>query len=87
MHNIFKSAALRLFKDLTEMYLGSLYIYDHLYLLHYKNWFEKVKNGVSTVVRKQISFLFCELFIPAFYTFLKYGFLSLVVRKYIWMEN
>ena len=30
------------------------------------------------VVRKQISFFCCELFNPAFYAFLKYGFLSLV---------
>ena len=44
---------------------------------------KKFRDGVSTVVRKQISFLCCELFIPAYtsYTFLKYGFLSLVVRK------
>ena len=46
----------------------------HLYLkikktwLYYENWFEKVRNGVSTVVRKQISFLCCELF-PAFLHF------------------
>ena len=42
---------------------------------------KKFRNGVSTVVRKQISFLCCEPFIPASYTFLKYGFFSLVVRK------
>ena len=58
-------------------------------MLYDENWFEKGRNGVSTVVgkptvRKQISFLCCELFIPAFFTFLRYGFLSLVVRK--WFE-
>ena len=42
---------------------------------------KKFRDGVSTMVRKQISFICCELFIPASYTFLNYGFLSLVVRK------
>ena len=32
LHYIFKSVAVRFFKDLTEKYPGSLYIYDHLYL-------------------------------------------------------
>ena len=41
----------------------------------------ELKNGVSTVVRKQISFFCSDLFNPAFYTFLKYGFLSLADRK------
>ena len=31
LHYISKSVAVRFFKDLTEKYLGSLYIYDHLY--------------------------------------------------------
>ena len=42
---------------------------------------KKFRDGVSTVVRKQISFLCRELFIPASYTILKYAFSSLVVRK------
>ena len=41
---------------------------------------KKFRNGVSTVFRKQISFVCCELSL-AFFTFLKYDFWSLVVRK------
>ena len=37
-------------------------------LLYYENWFEKVWNSISTMVRKQISFLCCGFFTPAFYT-------------------
>ena len=40
---------------------------------------KKFRNGVSTVVRKQISFLCCAF--RRFFIFLKYEFLSLVVRK------